>query len=147
VAGVGAASCAGKVVVRTGYADIGLAKALMNNNEEAAGLLEAESNWVIELDLLIDSQFHQLNYPITQSPDSRMAFSGFRVDLLEGLTFNDLQAFADFNRSFLDAARAAKKKGQTADDFVKSWTPPTGINAPTGARLPTNVQAIYNELG
>ena len=63
------------------------------------------------------------------------------------MTFNDLRAFADFNRSFLDAARAAKKKGQTVDDFVKSWTPPAGINAPTGARLPTNVQAIYNELG
>ena len=43
------------------------------------------------------------------------------------MTFNDLRAFADFNRSFLDAARAAKKKGQTVDDFVKSWTPPTGI--------------------
>jgi cyclase len=63
------------------------------------------------------------------------------------MTFNDLRAFADFNRSFLDAARAAKKKGQTADDFVKTWTPPAGINAPTGARLPTNVQAIYNEIG
>jgi glyoxylase-like metal-dependent hydrolase (beta-lactamase superfamily II) len=32
------------------------------------------------------------------------------------MTFNDLRAFADFNRSFLDAARAAKKKGQTVDD-------------------------------
>jgi cyclase len=63
------------------------------------------------------------------------------------MTFNDLRAFADFNRSFLEAARAAKKKGQTVDEFVKAWTPPTGINAPTGARLPTNVQAIYNELG
>jgi glyoxylase-like metal-dependent hydrolase (beta-lactamase superfamily II) len=63
------------------------------------------------------------------------------------MTFNDLRAFADFNRSFLDAARAAKKKGQTVDDFVKSWTPPAGINPPTGARLPTNAQAIYNEIG
>jgi glyoxylase-like metal-dependent hydrolase (beta-lactamase superfamily II) len=63
------------------------------------------------------------------------------------MTFNDLRAFADFNRSFLDAARTAKKKGQSADEFAKTWTPPTGINAPTGARLPTNVQAIYNELG
>lgn len=63
------------------------------------------------------------------------------------MTFNDLRAFADFNRSFLDAARAAKKKGQSVDEFVKSWTPPAGINAPTGARLPTNAQAIYDEIG
>ena len=63
------------------------------------------------------------------------------------MTFNDLRAFADFNRSFLDAARAAKKKGQSVDEFVKNWTPPAGINPPTGARLPTNAQAIYNELG
>src|SRR5918993_5438492 len=61
------------------------------------------------------------------------------------MTFNDLRAFADFNRSFLDAVRAAKKKGQTVEDFVKTWTPPAGINPPTGARLPTNVQAIYDE--
>jgi glyoxylase-like metal-dependent hydrolase (beta-lactamase superfamily II) len=63
------------------------------------------------------------------------------------MTFNDLRAFADVNRGFLDAARAAKKKGVTVDEFVKTWTPPAGINPPTGARLPTNAQAIYNELG
>ena len=28
------------------------------------------------------------------------------------MTFNDLRAFADFNRSFLEAVRAAKKKGR-----------------------------------
>jgi glyoxylase-like metal-dependent hydrolase (beta-lactamase superfamily II) len=63
------------------------------------------------------------------------------------MTFNDLRAFADMNRGFLDAARAAKKSGQSAEEFSKSWTPPAGINAPTGTRLPTNVQAIYAELG
>ena len=62
------------------------------------------------------------------------------------MTFDDLRGFADMNRSFLDQVRAAKKQGQTVDAFVKSWTPPTGINAPTGARLPTNVQAIWNEI-
>jgi cyclase len=62
------------------------------------------------------------------------------------MTFNDLRTFADFNRSFLDQVRAAKKQGQTVDAFVKSWTPPPGINAPMGARLPTNVQAIWNEI-
>jgi glyoxylase-like metal-dependent hydrolase (beta-lactamase superfamily II) len=63
------------------------------------------------------------------------------------MTFDDLRAFADVNRNFLEAVRAAKKQGRTVDEFVKSWTPPAGINAPTGARLPTNVQAIYSELG
>ena len=63
------------------------------------------------------------------------------------MSFNDLRTFADFNRSFLDAARAAKKQGRTADEFAKTWTPPAGINAPTGARLPTNVQALYTEIG
>ena len=63
------------------------------------------------------------------------------------MTFTDLRNFADFNRSFLEAARAAKKKGQSADEFAKSWTPPAGITPPTGTRLPTNVQAIYNEIG
>ncbi len=63
------------------------------------------------------------------------------------MSFNALRAVADFNRGFLDAVRAAKKKGQSADEFAKTWTPPAGINAPTGARLPTNVQAIYSELG
>jgi hypothetical protein len=29
---------------------------------------------------------------------------------------------------------------------LKGWTPPPGINVPTGARLPTNVQAIWNEV-
>jgi len=62
------------------------------------------------------------------------------------MTFNDLQAFANFNRSFVDQVRAAKKQGQTVDAFVKGWTPPAGINAPTGQRLPTNVQAIWNEV-
>jgi glyoxylase-like metal-dependent hydrolase (beta-lactamase superfamily II) len=63
------------------------------------------------------------------------------------MSFDDLRAFADMNRAFLEQVRAAKKKGQSVDEFVKSWTPPAGINAPTGARLPTNVQAIYNEIG
>jgi glyoxylase-like metal-dependent hydrolase (beta-lactamase superfamily II) len=62
------------------------------------------------------------------------------------MTFNDLGAFADMNRGFLEAVRAAKKQGQTVDAFVKGWTPPPGINAPTGARLPTNVQAVWNEV-
>jgi hypothetical protein len=61
----------------------------------------------------------------------------------------DLKEYADFNRAFLDAVRAAKKGGQTVDDVVKSWKVPErfkGYAQPMPDRLKPNVQAVWDEL-
>jgi glyoxylase-like metal-dependent hydrolase (beta-lactamase superfamily II) len=62
------------------------------------------------------------------------------------MTFNDLRTFADANRAFVDSVRAARKQGRPAEEFVKTWTPPAGIN-PQSNWLTNNVQALYQELG
>src|SRR5262245_14552067 len=59
------------------------------------------------------------------------------------LGFEDLRKWADFNRSFLNQMREAKKAGRTVEDVTKTWTPPAGFVAPAGEagvrRLQTNV--------
>jgi glyoxylase-like metal-dependent hydrolase (beta-lactamase superfamily II) len=62
------------------------------------------------------------------------------------MTFDDLRAYSDFNRRFLETMRAAKKQGQTVEQAAAAWTPPAGFTAPQAARLQANIQAIYNEL-
>ena len=69
------------------------------------------------------------------------------------MTFNDLRAWADWNRSFLNEVAAAEKAGRTAEDYAKTWKAPTTWPAPaneqaaatTMKRLVGNVQAIMAE--
>jgi len=69
------------------------------------------------------------------------------------MTFNDLRAWADFNREFVNQARAAKKAGQTVEQFAMSWKPPANFQAAGNEqaqkmamlRLTTNAQTVYNE--
>jgi glyoxylase-like metal-dependent hydrolase (beta-lactamase superfamily II) len=69
------------------------------------------------------------------------------------MTMNDLRAWAEWNRSFLNEVVAAEKKGQTADDFAKTWKQPASWPAPASEqaaagvvkRLVANVQAIMAE--
>ena len=69
------------------------------------------------------------------------------------MTFNDLRAWADFNREFVNQARAAKKAGQTVEQFAMSWKPPANFQAAANEnaqkaamlRLTTNAQTVYNE--
>jgi glyoxylase-like metal-dependent hydrolase (beta-lactamase superfamily II) len=64
--------------------------------------------------------------------------------------FEDLRKWADFNRSFLNQMREAKKAGRTVEEVTKTWTPPAGFVAPAGEtgvrRLQGNVQTVFNEL-
>jgi glyoxylase-like metal-dependent hydrolase (beta-lactamase superfamily II) len=62
------------------------------------------------------------------------------------VNFEDLRKWADFNRGFLNQMREAKKAGRTPEEVAKTWTPPAGFMAPTGLRLPANVQTIFNEI-
>ncbi len=69
------------------------------------------------------------------------------------LTFNDLRAWADWNRGFLNEVIAAEKAGRTAEDFAKSWKAPANWPAPADEqaaatamkRLVANAQAIMAE--
>jgi cyclase len=69
------------------------------------------------------------------------------------MTFNDLRAWADWNRSFLNEVVAAEKAGRTAEDFAKTWKAPANWPAPANEqaaagvmkRLLGNVQAIMAE--
>jgi cyclase len=65
------------------------------------------------------------------------------------MTHGDLKTYAEFNREFLEAVRAAKQSGRSVDDFVSSWKMPakyTGYAEPQPARLKANAEAIYKEL-
>jgi cyclase len=66
------------------------------------------------------------------------------------MTWSDLKMYADFNRDFLNAAREAKKAGKSADEFAAGWKNPdkyVGYPAPQPARIKSNAQVIYDELG
>jgi cyclase len=65
------------------------------------------------------------------------------------MTPNDLMEYANFISDFVDAVRAAKKSGQTAEAFAESWKAPekySGYAPPQAARLKANIEAIYKEL-
>jgi cyclase len=65
------------------------------------------------------------------------------------MTMNDLKVFADFNREFVNAVRAAKKAGKSVDDVVSSWKTPetyTGYAAAQPASVKNAAQVIFNEL-
>ncbi len=69
------------------------------------------------------------------------------------MTFNDLRAWADWNRGFLNEVVAAEKAGRTVEDFAKTWKAPANWPAPADKeaaatamkRLVGNVQAIMAE--
>jgi glyoxylase-like metal-dependent hydrolase (beta-lactamase superfamily II) len=69
------------------------------------------------------------------------------------MTFNDLRAWADWNRGFLNDVVAAEKAGRNAEDFAKTWKAPASWPAPPNEqaaatamkRLVANAQAIMAE--
>jgi glyoxylase-like metal-dependent hydrolase (beta-lactamase superfamily II) len=66
------------------------------------------------------------------------------------MTWADLREFAEFNRDFREAVRAGKQAGRTVDQIASSWTVPAkyaGYATPQPARLKSNVQVVYDELG
>ena len=65
------------------------------------------------------------------------------------MTLAELQEYANFNREFADAMRAAKKEGKGVEDIVKTWTMPAkyqGYAAAAEARLRSNAQVIFDEI-
>jgi glyoxylase-like metal-dependent hydrolase (beta-lactamase superfamily II) len=89
-------------------------------------------------------------------PDTLMkAFNGMKnVDtIITGhsaqMTLNDLREYAEFNRDFLEAVRAAKKAGKSVDEIAATWAIPAkyaGYAAPQATRLKSNVDIVYKEL-
>jgi len=65
------------------------------------------------------------------------------------MTMADVKEYSDFNRAFVEAVRAAKKAGQTVDQFTSSWKVPErfkGYAQPMPERLRPNVQVVWDEL-
>ena len=64
------------------------------------------------------------------------------------MTMDDLGEYADFTREFLDAMRAAKAAGQSAEQAAENWTPSARFQgyAIPEARLLANVQTLFGEL-
>ena len=67
------------------------------------------------------------------------------------LAIADVKTYADFNRAFVDAVRAAKKAGQTIDEVANTWKVPErflkdGYTQPPVARLRSNVEVTWMEL-
>jgi hypothetical protein len=79
-------------------------------------------------------------------PDSLMkahgALSKIADTIITGhsgqMTMNDLRAWADWNRSFLNEVIAAKKAGRTAEDFAKTWKAPANWPAPASEQAAAN---------
>jgi cyclase len=65
------------------------------------------------------------------------------------MTVADLREYAQFNDDFANAVREAKKKGGTADEFVKAWKIPAqykGYAEPQAARLLSNARIVWDEV-
>ncbi len=67
------------------------------------------------------------------------------------LTMADVKMYADFNREFVDAVRAARKAGRTVDDVANTWKVPErflkdGYTQPPVDRLRSNAQVVWDEL-
>jgi cyclase len=54
------------------------------------------------------------------------------------MTFNDLRAWADWNRGFLNDVIAAEKAGRNAEDFAKTWKAPANWPAPASEQAAAN---------
>jgi glyoxylase-like metal-dependent hydrolase (beta-lactamase superfamily II) len=65
------------------------------------------------------------------------------------MTWNDLAEYAQFNKDFLRDVRAAATAGKAADDVAGTWKAADQYKGYTvaEARLKTNVQAVYKEIG
>ena len=65
------------------------------------------------------------------------------------MTMADLREYAQFNDDFANAIREAKKKGGSAEEFVKTWKIPEkykGYAAPAEARLLSNAKIVWDEM-
>ena len=65
------------------------------------------------------------------------------------MTWADLAEYAQFNKDFLRDVRAAAAGGKSADAFAATWKPTAtykGYNV-AEARLKTNAEAVYKEIG
>jgi len=90
-----------------------------------------------------------LEFPATL----RKAIDALAVDtIITGhstlMTMDDLREYADFTLEFLEAMRAAKAGGQSAEDAAANWQPSErfeGYTVPE-ARLLANVQTLFGEL-
>jgi len=63
-------------------------------------------------------------------------------------TLAELREYADFTRGFVEAARAAKKSGQTLDQFAATWKVPAtfpGYSAGLGDSLKNDARVIWDE--
>jgi len=63
------------------------------------------------------------------------------------MRWTDLQEFADFNRDFLAAVRQAIAAGKSADEAATSLQLPERYKSYDMQQAPSNVRAIYRELG
>ena len=63
------------------------------------------------------------------------------------MRWSDLQEFADFNRDFLAAVRQAIAAGKSADEAATSLQLPERYKSYDMQQAPSNVRAIYRELG
>ena len=65
------------------------------------------------------------------------------------MMWSDLAEYAQFNKDFLRDVRAAAAAGQGADAVAGTWKAPDKYKGYTiqEARLKTNVQSLYRELG
>jgi cyclase len=67
------------------------------------------------------------------------------------LAIPDVKMYSEFNREFVEAARAAKRAGQTLEAFATSWKVPqrfldAGYMQPAAAGLRSNVEVAWKEL-
>jgi cyclase len=65
------------------------------------------------------------------------------------MTPKDLQEYSEFLGEFVEAVRAGKKAGQTAEQIASSWKVPAkyaGYTAPQATRLQLNVEIVFKEL-
>ncbi len=67
------------------------------------------------------------------------------------VTIADVQVYSEFIRDFVESVRAAKKAGQSIDDFSSSWKVPerfvkAGYLQPMPARVKPNVEVLWKEL-
>jgi len=64
------------------------------------------------------------------------------------MTRDDLKTYSEFMRDFVAAAREAKKKGQSADDFAAAWKVPekyAGYPAAQAASVKNGAQVVMDE--
>ncbi|MGH9784002.1 MAG: MBL fold metallo-hydrolase [Terriglobia bacterium] len=66
------------------------------------------------------------------------------------MTWAELKEYSDFNRDFVNEVRAARAAGKTVDEVASTWKVPAkyaGYATPQPARLKSNVQVVFDELG